>query len=255
MKKHLDCPIDKAIPGWKDMVKPYKDDAKFWYGVWQSADRPTEGVLKNIMTRTRNQYHYAIRRIKKMFNSLRAKRLLEASEVDSCQFLKEMKKIKGSKKEEFDLPDVVGNASGELQIVEEFKKVYSALYNSSDTSEGVAMIKDKLNEEIYHNMKGKREDDNSRPKSISENLYTKQFANPPLHVEQEQRTNYTRHQTSVDVNKGNRTEHLCKTCRGGETLDMGRARWNLLFLHFYIIRLFQNNSLVVFICITYKFSL
>ena len=47
----------------------------------------------------------------------------------------------------------------------------------------------------YHNMKGKREDDNSRPKSISENLYTKQFANPPLHVEQEQRTNCTRPQS------------------------------------------------------------
>ena len=44
-------------------------------------------------------------------------------------------------------------------------------------------------------MKGKREDDNSRPKSISENLYTKQFANPPLHVEQEQRSNCTRPQS------------------------------------------------------------
>ena len=86
-----------------------------------------------------------------MSNTLRAKRLLEASEVDSCQLLKEMKKIRGSKKGDVDLPDVVGEASGEFQIVEEFKKVYSALYNSSDSSEGVARLKDKLQEEISEN--------------------------------------------------------------------------------------------------------
>ena len=54
----------------------------------------------------------------------------------------------------------------------------------------------------YHNMKGKREDDNSRPKSISENLYTKQFANPPLHVEQEQQTNCTRPQSMPTTETG-----------------------------------------------------
>ena len=44
-------------------------------------------------------------------------------------------------------------------------------------------------------MKEKREDDNSRPKSVSENLYAKQFTNPQLHVEQEQRTSCTRPQS------------------------------------------------------------
>ena len=37
-------------------------------------------------------------------------------------------------------------------------------------------------------MKEKREDDNSGPKSVSENSHAKQFTNPQLHVEQEQRT-------------------------------------------------------------------
>ena len=36
-----DCPVEKAIPGWKQLVAPYKDDAIFWHSVWQSADRPT----------------------------------------------------------------------------------------------------------------------------------------------------------------------------------------------------------------------
>ena len=146
-----ECIVEKEIPGWKEIVKPCKEDAKFWHSVWQSADRPSRGVLKNIMTRTRNQYHYAIRRVKKMADSIRAKRLLEASEVGSCQLLKEMKKVKGCMKGESDLPDVVGGASGESQIVEEFKNVYSALYNSSDTSEDLAKLKDILKAEISIN--------------------------------------------------------------------------------------------------------
>ena len=136
--------MERAIPGWKEMVQPYKEDASFWHGVWQSADRPNSGVLKEIMTRTRNQFYYAVRRVKKMSSSLQARKLLEASEMGSCELLKEMKKIKGDKKDTSDLPDSVGGVSGELNIVEEFKKVYSALYNSSDTSEEMAVLKDEI---------------------------------------------------------------------------------------------------------------
>ena len=127
--------MEKAIPGWKKLVEPYKDDAVFWHSVWQSAERPSRGVLKDIMTRTRNQYHYAIRRTKKMSNSLRARQLLEASETGSCELFREMKKVLGSKRGSHDLPDSVGGATGEAEVVEEFRKVYSALYNSSDDSD------------------------------------------------------------------------------------------------------------------------
>ena len=91
-----ECPVSQAIPGWGDFVEPYKQDAVFWHSVWQSAGRPVQGVLKGIMTRTRNMYHYAIRRVKRMAESIRAKNLLEASEISSCELFKEMKKIKGS---------------------------------------------------------------------------------------------------------------------------------------------------------------
>ena len=139
-----ECPVERAIPGWKEVVEPYKEDAIFWHGVWQSAGRPSRGVLKEIMTRTRNQFHYAVRRVKKMSSSLRARRLLEASETGSCELLQEMKKIRGDKKACGDLPDSVGGASGEQDIVEEFRKVYFALYNSSDTSENMTELKDEL---------------------------------------------------------------------------------------------------------------
>ena len=143
-----DCPVEKTIPGWKEVVEPYKKDATFWHSVWQSAGRPKQGVLKQIMSRTRNQYHYAIRRVRKMSNSLRARRLLQASETSSMELLKEMKKIKGNKKGSHDLPDNVGGATGENNIVEEFKKVYSALYNSAESLEDMLTLKEKLTAEI-----------------------------------------------------------------------------------------------------------
>ena len=120
-------------------MEPYKQDAVFWHAVWQSAGRPSQGGLKQFMTSTRNQYHYAIRRVKKMASSLRARKLLEASEAGPCELLNEMKKIKGNGKGAGDLPDNIGGASGENQVVEEFKKVYSAFYNSSDTSEDIGL--------------------------------------------------------------------------------------------------------------------
>ena len=75
------CPVEENIPGWKEVVHPYRKYAAFWHGVWESAGRPDRGVLRDIMVRTRNQFHYAVRRIKKMSKSIRAKKLLEASET------------------------------------------------------------------------------------------------------------------------------------------------------------------------------
>ena len=103
--------------------------------------RPSRGVLKDIMARTRNMYHYSIRRVKKMSGAHQASKLFEASEKGSVDLLKEMKIIKGSKKADHDLPDLVAGVTGEDLIVEEFRKMYQTLYNSWDTSEGVESIK------------------------------------------------------------------------------------------------------------------
>ena len=68
-KHHSDpnrnCPVEKSIPGWRENVEPYREDAIFWHSVWKSAGSPSSGVLRNIMAKTRNQYHYSIRRVKK----------------------------------------------------------------------------------------------------------------------------------------------------------------------------------------------
>ena len=90
------------------------------------------------MVRMRNQFHYAVRRVKKMSKSIRARKLLESSE----------KQIKGSKKDYADLPECVCGVTGETKIVEVFKNVYSELYNSSNTVYQMTELKQLLQSEI-----------------------------------------------------------------------------------------------------------
>ena len=64
-KQRNNIPKAKVVPGWSELVRPFCDQAKFWNAVWISAGKPLNCVLHNIMKRTRNQYHYAIRKCKR----------------------------------------------------------------------------------------------------------------------------------------------------------------------------------------------
>ena len=89
-----------SIPGWREQVLPFQEDARFWHSVWRSAGRPGLGALHDIMARTRNRYHYSIRKAKKNAEYFRAKKLFEASEAGSIDLLKEMKIIRKGGAEE-----------------------------------------------------------------------------------------------------------------------------------------------------------
>ena len=55
--------------------------------------RLSTGELYTIMTKSRNQYHYAVRRVKKKADLIKAKKLFEAAESGSRDLLNEMKKL------------------------------------------------------------------------------------------------------------------------------------------------------------------
>ena len=126
------CPVGKAIPGWREQVEPYREDSMFWHAIWQSAERPNKGVLYDIMARTRNLYHYKVRKVKKQADQIRATKLLEAAQKGDLDLLKEMKKL-NSKKTSGSLPETVETADNPEDIVDKFRSVYSALYNSAPT--------------------------------------------------------------------------------------------------------------------------
>ena len=55
----------ETVAGWCEMVKPFRDTVYFWHQVWISAGRPINTELHKIMKRTRNVYHFHVRKCKK----------------------------------------------------------------------------------------------------------------------------------------------------------------------------------------------
>ena len=142
--------VQKTIPGWTEFVEPKRQDALFWHAIWVSAGRPNRGELRNVMAHSRNKFHYAVRSVRRQEDTLRARKLLEASKSGSVDLLAEMKKIKGAKKGATCLPDTVAGKTGEDNIVTEFRRVYQELYNLCDDADALAKLKRDLETDIGH---------------------------------------------------------------------------------------------------------
>ena len=138
----------QILPGWKETVEPCREKAILWHSIWQSCGRPTRGEVRNIMAKTRNRYHYAVRKCKKMADLTRARKLLEASQEGPINLLKEMKKTKGSKKEKEMLPATVGGATGKEAISEVFREEYKNLYNSHHDQEEMEILTKEMEGEV-----------------------------------------------------------------------------------------------------------
>ena len=137
------CPIQKALPGWKEDIAPLRKDSLFWHSVWVSADRP-KGALQSVMAWSRRKYHLAIRKAKRLANSIRAAELQEAAAKGDIQLMEEMKKTLGKKSVGNAMPESLEGEVSEEGILGKFKELYEALYNSCGTENAMAIIKDKL---------------------------------------------------------------------------------------------------------------
>ena len=126
--------IEKVVPGWKEHVSPYREKAVFWFNVWKSAGRPHGGQLHMLMKQTLSQYHYAIRRVKRFFESIRASKLAGAALSGNANLLQEMKQAKSAGRQT--QPDNVDGAIG-VDIAEQFANVYKELFNSADDKEAL----------------------------------------------------------------------------------------------------------------------
>ena len=91
------------------------------------------------MTKTRNQYHYSVRRVKKMADQLRAEQLLEALETGDIDL--------NGKKADISLAECVEGADNPSDIVDKFRSVYSALYNSAPSA--IQDLKDSLENDNF----------------------------------------------------------------------------------------------------------
>ena len=133
----------KPIPNWKVGVQPFKDTAMFWHSVWISAGKPINTALHNVMRRSRNVYHYQIRKNRKMTDSIRKNKLLDACLNDNGDIFKEIRKMRKAPSPTASMVDGVTS-----NIESHFSTVYERLYNSIDDKESLTEISHQLNENI-----------------------------------------------------------------------------------------------------------
>ena len=128
---------------WKSEVKPFKDTAIFWHAIWTSAGRPMNTALHQVMKRTRNVYHYHIRKCRKMTECIRKNTLLDACINNNGDIFKEIRKIRKTP------PDMSSMIDGVTRNIEShFAKVYEKLYNSVEDAEKLASLLERLNSNI-----------------------------------------------------------------------------------------------------------
>lgn len=91
-------------------------------------------------------YHYAVRRQKNKSDLCSAVKLFKASMQGDLDLLREMKVIRsgGGGCSNNELPDTVAGANGQEEIVDKFREVYSALYNSAGTQAEMDELRTKV---------------------------------------------------------------------------------------------------------------
>ena len=161
----------KIIPGWNEIVKPYKENAKFWYAIWESADRPQNNNLHIIMKKTRNKFHYILRKAQKREKELRKDRFI--SECISGNVNNILQEIKETRKQN-NIPTSVDGISGSKNIAEHFKNQYNQLYNTHDDEVEISNIKSRLEENI-------RQSSGNPLEKITPHLISKIIKNMKLH--------------------------------------------------------------------------
>ena len=134
-------------PGWHEMVHPYRQSAQFWHQVWVSAGRPLNNQLHLIMKRTRNLFHFQVRKLRKASDTIAKNKLLEACINGEGNLFSEIKKIRNTQ------PCVANSMDGvKVGVENHFKNIYTNLYNSVDDHEDLNMLVEQVNKKVntYH---------------------------------------------------------------------------------------------------------
>ena len=134
----------KVVPGWKMEVKPFRDKASFWFSVWKSAGRPLNCELHNIMKRTKNIYHYQVKKCQKASNIIKRNNLLNSCLNGESDIFDEIRKLRKS-----DHISVASIDGVKDNVQEHFATIYKNLYNSVEDKEDVKVLYRRNEDKIY----------------------------------------------------------------------------------------------------------
>ena len=131
------------LPNWKEDVDPLKDTAHFWNAVWKSAGKPVNYHLHTIMKKTRNQYHYIIRKKKTFLEKIKRDDMLASCLNNDANIFKEIRKQRSCQQE------FTSTMDGESENITEYLACkYEKLYNQVDDKANLMKLELELKNEI-----------------------------------------------------------------------------------------------------------
>ena len=134
------------VPGWSQYVQPYKERSVFWSAVWKSAGRPLDTELHRVMKYSRNQYHYAVRRVKNHESQLRKSKFIDAClNNEVSDILKDIRKSRSTNSSHSRVIDGHNTKSG---IADHFQHLYSDIYNIHNDKDEVQKFINENNAKI-----------------------------------------------------------------------------------------------------------
>jgi hypothetical protein len=99
-----------------------------WHDIWLECGRPRDGIVADIMRRTRAAYHYAVRNVKKSSSDIIKQRFASAIvENRNRDFWREVKNVNGGAR---DTPKMVDGHTQNEYIADLFANKYEDLYTS-----------------------------------------------------------------------------------------------------------------------------
>ena len=135
----------KVIPGWSEYVRPYQEDSKFWHSLWLSAKKPSTGPLADAMRQSKNQFKYAIRRLKNASNHIQNDKFINCLLQGGQNIYKEIKRFRGTVK---GYSSRIDDEVGDTNIANYFAKLYSGLYNRAGPCADFEQLAAEINNEV-----------------------------------------------------------------------------------------------------------
>ena len=131
------------IPGWTAEVEPHRQKSNYCYRAWLAGGKPSHGDLHRAKLDSHCAFCYAVRRVKRADKLQQAKGLFAAAQEGDVSLMNEMRRLQsghGTAAAE-ELTDTVDGVTGQQEVADQFGAVYSALYNSAESSENMKEIK------------------------------------------------------------------------------------------------------------------
>ena len=135
----------KVVAGWAEHVRPYAEESKFWFSVWQSLGKPSQGDVFDNMKLSKNQYKHAVRRIKRVNDKIQNQKFLDSVVNGGVNIFHEIKKFRGSS---LSYCSRIDDQVGAKNIANHFADIYSELYNRVELDNEFVSIRSRIKDAV-----------------------------------------------------------------------------------------------------------